>query len=122
MVPAEQRQPTAVKMLLELCADYKAKSGAAGLPRNYMAPRVNTAAVKDAQRRYAAAIAAGRTYEQQLEYEVAQGMKVSIGFRGIFNARRADLSGPPAGAPAAPPSNAGAAPTPPAAEPPPEAA
>ena len=122
MWAAEQRHPAAVKMLLELGADHRTKSGAAGLPRNYMAPRVNTAAVKDAQRRYAAAIAAGRTYEQQLEYEVAQGMKVSIGFRGIFNARRADLSGPPAaGAPATPPSNAGVAQPPPAAEPPPEA-
>jgi uncharacterized protein len=122
MWAAEQRHPAAVKMLLELGADHRTKSGAAGLPRNYMAPRVNTAAVKDAQRRYAAAIAAGRTYEQQLEYEVAQGMKVSIGFRGIFNARRADLSAPPAaGAPATPP-NAGAAQTPPAAEAPPDAA
>ena len=96
MWAAEQQHPAAVKMLLELGADPLARSGPAGLPRNYMAPRVNTAAVKDAQRRYAAAIAAGRTYEQQLEYEVAQGMKVSIGFRGVFNARRADLSTPPA--------------------------
>jgi uncharacterized protein len=121
MWAAEQQHPAAVKMLLELGADHLAKSGPAGLPRNYMAPRVNTAAVKDAQRRYAEAIAAGRTYEEQLEYEVAQGRKISIGFRGVFNARRADLSGPPAAeATVTPPANAGAAP--PAAEPPPEAA
>jgi len=81
MWAAEQRHPAAVKMLLEVGADHKAKSGPAGLPRNYMAPRVNTAAVKDAQRRYAEAIAAGRTYEQQLEYEVAHGSKINIGFR-----------------------------------------
>jgi len=81
MWAAEQRHPEAVKMLVEIGADHAAKSGMAGLPRNYMAPRVNTAAVKDAQRRYAAAIAAGRTYEQQLEYEVAQGAKINIGFR-----------------------------------------
>ncbi len=81
MWAAEQRHAAAVKMLLELGADHAAKSGAAGLPRNYMAPRVNTAAVKDAQRRYAAAIAAGRTYEQQLEYEIAQGAKINVGFR-----------------------------------------
>jgi ankyrin repeat protein len=122
MWAAEQQHPAAVKMLLELGADHGAKSGPAGLPRNYMAPRVNTAAVKDAQRRYAEAIAAGRTYEEQLEYEVAQGRKISIGFRGVFNARRADLSGPPAAeATATPPANAGAAPAPPAAEPPAEA-
>src|SRR5262245_29988894 len=106
MWAAEQRHPEAVKMLLELGADHRAKSGAAGLPRNYMAPRVNTAAVKDAQRRYAEAIAAGRTYEQQLEYEVAQGAKISIGFRGLFNSRRADLAGTPPG------SDTAAAPTP----------
>ena len=122
MWAAEQRHPAAVKLLLELGADHAAKSGPAGLPRNYMAPRVNTAAVKDAQRRYAAAIAAGRTYEQQLEYEVAQGAKINIGFRGLFNARRADLNAAPAApAPAAPASSAPAAPSPPAAEPPPEA-
>src|SRR5262245_56249713 len=126
MWAAEQRHAAAVKMLPELGADHRAKSGPAGLPRNYMAPRVNTAAVKDAQRRYAAAIAAGRTYEQQLEYEVSQGAKISIGFRGVFNARRTDLQGAaPAGdAPATPPSTAGAARTPAAGEPapPPEAA
>ena len=86
MWATEQRHPAAVKMLLELGADHGAKSGPAGLPRNYMAPRVNTTAVKDAARRYAAAAAAGRTYEQQLEYEAAQGMKISLGFRGVLNA------------------------------------
>src|SRR5438552_1926639 len=85
MWAAEQRHPPALKMLLELGADYRAKSGPAGLPRNYMAPRVNTAAVKDAQRRYAEAIANGRTYEQQLEYEVSHGAKINIGFRGALN-------------------------------------
>src|SRR5205807_2582174 len=55
MWAAEQRHPDAVKMLLEVGADYSARSGPAGLPRNYMAPRVNTAAVRDAARRYAAA-------------------------------------------------------------------
>jgi ankyrin repeat protein len=73
-------------MLVELGADVAARSGPAGLPRNYMAPRVNTAAVHDAQRRHAAAAAAGRTYEQQLEYEAAQGMKISLGFRGVLGA------------------------------------
>ena len=112
MWAAEQRHAQAVKMLLELGADHRAKSGPAGLPRNYMAPRVNTAAVKDAQRRYAAAVAAGRTYEQQLEYEASQGAKISLGFRGILNSRRPELNGAApdpastgaasAGAPAAP--------------------
>jgi ankyrin repeat protein len=131
MWAAEQRHPAAVKMLLELGADVGAKSGPAGLPRNYMAPRVNTTAVKEAQRRYADAIAAGRTYEQQLEWEVAHGAKINIGFRGAFNNRRTDLQGAPAAAQpdATAPSPGGApgaqAPTaaqaPPAAEPPPEA-
>jgi ankyrin repeat protein len=86
MWAAEQRHPAAVKMLVELGADFAAQSGPAGLPRNYMAPRVNTAAVRDAQRRHADAAAAGRTYEEQLEYEAAQGMKISLGFRGVLGA------------------------------------
>jgi uncharacterized protein len=119
MWAAEQHHPPALRMLLELGADYRAKSGPAGLPRNYMAPRVNTAAVKDAQRRYAEAIANGRTYEQQLEYEVAHGAKINIGFRGALNNRRTDLQGPPAtgrpDAAAAPPQGGAAGTTPPAA-------
>ena len=81
MWAAEQRHPEAVKMLLEVGADYRAQSAPAGLPRNYMAPRVNTANVRDAARRHAAAAAAGRTYNEQLEYEVAQGSKISLGIR-----------------------------------------
>ena len=106
MWAAEQRHPAAVKMLLELGADHSAKSGSAGLPRNYMAPRVNTAAVKDAVRRHAAAAAAGRTYEQQLEYEAAQGMKISLGFRGVLNdsGQRPEVAAPStAAAPGRPP-------------------
>src|SRR5207244_3795588 len=114
MWAAEQRHASAVKMLLELGADHRAKSGPAGLPRNYMAPRVNTAAVKDAARRYAAAAAAGRTYEQQLEYEASQGMKISLGFRGTLNAGASRVEGTPT---AARPGQGGAgatsAPTPP---------
>ena len=54
--------------------------GPAGLPRNYMAPRVNTAAVEQA----AAPLRArqpppGRTYEEQLEWEAAHGAKISHG-------------------------------------------
>ena len=93
MWAAEQRHAAAVKILLELGADHAAKSGPAGLPRNYMAPRVNTAAVRDAQRRYKEAVAAGRTYEEQLEYEASHGAKISLGFRGILNSRRPELNG-----------------------------
>ena len=99
MWAAEQRHPAAVKALLELGADFAARTGPAGLPRNYMAPRVNTAAVRDAVRRHAAAAAAGRTYEQQLEYEAAHGMKISLGFRRTINAdgtRGEETSDPPA--------------------------
>jgi uncharacterized protein len=121
MWAAEQRHPEAVKALVELGAEVAARSGPAGLPRNYMAPRVNTAAVRDAARRHAAAAAAGRTYEQQLEYEAAQGMKISLGFRGTLNAAggRVDNTQPAAAgqaaspsAPAAAPATAAAAPAP----------
>ena len=131
MWAAEQRHASAVKMLLELGANHSAKSGPAGLPRNYMAPRVNVSAVKDAQRRYRDAVAVGRTYEEQLEYEASQGATISLGFRGALNGRRPELNGgapPPAppgsaatGAPssaARPPGTAAAAPPPQAVPPP----
>ena len=104
MWAAEQRHAAAVKVLLEVGADFSARSGAAGLPRNYMAPRVNTAAVRDAARRQAAAIEAGRTYEEQLEYEVSQGAKISMGFRGTVGsaAARGEGQRPGAAANAAP--------------------
>jgi ankyrin len=73
MWAVEQRHPAAVKALLDGGADYKMKSGGAGLPRNYLAPRVNTAAVKQAQERYARAAANGRTYEEQLKWERENG-------------------------------------------------
>ena len=64
-----QKNATAVEILLAAGADHSAKSGGAGLPRNYLAQRVNVRAVEEAQRRHQRAIAAGRTYEQQLEWE-----------------------------------------------------
>jgi uncharacterized protein len=76
MWAAEQKHPAAVKALLAGGADFKAKSAGAGLPRNYLAPRVNTAAVQQAKERYARAAAAGRTYEEQLKWERENGMNV----------------------------------------------
>ena len=73
MWAAEQRHPEAVKALLAAGADPSLKSGGAGLPRNYMAQRVNTRAVEDAQKRRERAKAAGRTYDEQLEWENANG-------------------------------------------------
>jgi len=73
MWAAEQKHPEAVKALLAGGADFAAKSGGAGLPRNYLAPRVNTAVVKASAQRYARAAAAGRTYEEQLKWEQANG-------------------------------------------------
>jgi ankyrin repeat protein len=121
MWAAEQRHSDAVKALLGGRADVSARSGPAGLPRNYMAPRVNTAAVQDAARRHAAAIAAGRTYEEQLEYEAAQGMRISLGFRGVLNASGQRVEGTPpapAGAGGTRGQNRAAAPAPDAAPPP----
>jgi len=73
MWAAEQKHPEAIKALLAGGADVAAKSGGAGLPRNYLAPRVNTAVVKASAQRYARAAAAGRTYEEQLKWEQANG-------------------------------------------------
>ena len=63
MWAAEQRHPEAVKALPAIA------SGPAGLPQNYMAPRVNTRAVEDARQRRARATAAGRTYDDQVAIE-----------------------------------------------------
>jgi ankyrin repeat protein len=73
MWAVEQKHPAAVKALLDGGADFRARSAGAGLPRNYMAGRVNTAAVEAAVRRRAAAAAAGRTYEEQLAFEGVNG-------------------------------------------------
>jgi uncharacterized protein len=73
MWAAEQKHPEGVKALIAGGADIGAKSGGAGLPRNYLAPRVNTAVVKASAQRYARAAAAGRTYEEQLKWEQANG-------------------------------------------------
>jgi ankyrin repeat protein len=80
MWAVEQRHPDAVKALLAAGADHSLKSGPAGLPRNYMAPRVNTRAVEEAQQRRERARAAGRTYQEQVEWEAENGM--SPGGRG----------------------------------------
>ena len=75
MWAAEQRHPDAVKALLAAGADPAAASGPAGLPQNYMAPRTNVKAVEESRQRRERAVAAGRTYEEQLAFERAQAPK-----------------------------------------------
>jgi ankyrin repeat protein len=69
MWAAEERHPDAVKALLGAGADPAVVSGSAGLPQNYMAPRVNVRAVQEARARRARAAAAGRSYEDQVAIE-----------------------------------------------------
>src|SRR5436309_4780856 len=73
MWAAEQKHPAAVRALLDAKADPAIRSAGAGLPRNYLSPKVNTAAVEAAARRHMTAAAAGRTYEQQLAIEGVGG-------------------------------------------------
>ena len=102
----EQKHPEAVKVLLAGGADHSAKSGGAGLPRNYMANRVNLRAVELAQDRRKRAAAAGITYDEQLAIDQKTGREVG-GQRGLGQAL--DANGNPitagrqggAGAPAA---------------------
>ena len=110
MWAVEQRHSEAVSVLLASGADYAAKSAGAGLPRNYLAPRVNTRAVEEAQKRRVRAQQAGRTYEQQLEFEYENGMDLGAS-RNAFTPNRARGGG----AGAAQPSAAPAAPVAPAA-------
>ena len=81
MWAAEQKHPHAVHALLDGGADFRARSGPAGLPRNYMAMRVLAGNVEAARKRRLAAAAAGRTYQEQLEFERANG--VATGGRGF---------------------------------------
>ena len=101
MWAVEQRHPEAVAALLKAGADPTAKSGGAGLPRNYIAPRVNTRAVEEAQKRRERAKAAGRTYEQQLEFEYQNGQDLG-GPRNAFTADRAGQGQAPAAQPQGP--------------------
>src|SRR5688572_21869185 len=120
MWAVEQRNPEAVSALLAAGADPAARSGGAGLPRNYIAPRVNTRAVEEAQRRRERAKAAGRTYEEQLEWEFQNNMDLGAP-RNAFEPNRAAPAGGRAGgagataAPAAGAPAAAAAPAAPAA-------
>ena len=79
MWAAEEGHPAAVKALVELGADVSAKSGAAGLPRNYMAQAVNVNQVQAAAKRRREARAAGRTLDQQAEFERANGLATPTG-------------------------------------------
>jgi uncharacterized protein len=75
MWAAEQHHPEAVQALLKAGANPALKSGGAGLPRNYMANRVNQQSVKEAQERRKRAAAAGRTYEEQVLFERAAPLR-----------------------------------------------
>jgi ankyrin len=81
----EQKHPEAVKVLLAGGADHSAKSGGAGLPRNYMANRVNLRAVQLAQDRRRRAAAAGISYDEQLTIDQKTGREVG-GQRGLGQA------------------------------------
>ena len=125
MWAVEQKHPEAVEALLKAGADPAARSAGAGLPRNYIAPRVNTRAVEEAQKRRERAAAAGRTYEEQLEFEYENGTDLG-GPRNAFTGNRAGGAGNAAPGNAAAPTGAApaqeAAPAQPAAAPAPTAA
>jgi uncharacterized protein len=73
MWAAEQGHADAARSLIELGANVAAKSGPAGLPRNYMSSAVPVQTVEAAAKRRRDARAAGRTYEEQLAFEQANG-------------------------------------------------
>ena len=73
MWAVEQHHPAAVKALLDGGADPAQKSAGAGLPRNYMSGKVNTAQVEAAAARQMRAAATGHTYEEQLKIEGVGG-------------------------------------------------
>ncbi len=92
MWAAAEGHTEAVRLLLKAGASPAAKAGPAGLPRNYLAPRVNTRAVEEAQKRRERALAAGRTYEEQLEWEYQNGIDLGAA-RNAFTPTRARAGG-----------------------------
>jgi ankyrin repeat protein len=99
MWAVEQKHPAAVAALIDGKADVSAKSAGAGLPRNYMANRINATRVEAANRVRAAAAKAGRTYEEQLAIEQANG--TITGLRNSFGGfNRTQAEGGAAGQPA----------------------
>jgi ankyrin len=103
MWAAAQKNAAAVKALLEGGADFRARSGPAGLPRNYMAMRVIAVNVEAARKRRLAAAAAGRTYQEQLEFERASGINTGgRGFKPVPAPRVAPGAPAPAPQPPAP--------------------
>ena len=95
MWAAEQRHPAAVKALLEVGRrPRRASPAGAGLPRNYMAPRVNTARRRaSASAPARARPAAGRTYEEQLAFEQREGREARRSARS--RGRRSAADGQP---------------------------
>ena len=85
MWAVEQKHPEAVKALLAAGADPSIKSAGAGLPRNYMANRVNQRAVQLAQDRCRRAAQNGISYEEQLTRDQKSGVEVG-GQRGLAQA------------------------------------
>ncbi len=118
-----ERHPEAVTALLAAGADPGVASGPAGLPRNYLAPRVNTRAVEEAQRRHVRAVAAGRTYDEQLEWEFRNNMDLGgprnayVPDRSRTAAGRAPAGAEPQGELAATQPQAQQAPAPPETQP-----
>src|SRR5215467_468799 len=103
MWAVEQRHPEAVAALLDGKADFAAKSGGAGLPRNYMANRVNAARVEAAVKVRKEAAENNRTYEEQLQVDIANGSVTGVrgaggnGFGGFNRNRQQGAQGNAAG-------------------------
>ena len=95
MWAAEEGHALAAKALIELGANISAKSGPAGLPRNYMSSAVNTAQVEAAAKRRREAKAAGRTYEEQLAFEQANGLRIAGRFGNATTAAENAAAGNP---------------------------
>jgi ankyrin repeat protein len=74
MWAVSERHAGAAAALLMAGADPAITSGPAGLPQNYIAPRLNVRSVDEARERRKRAATARRTYAEQLEAERQQGI------------------------------------------------
>jgi ankyrin repeat protein len=98
MWAVEQKHPEAVAALLDGKADFSLKSGGAGVPRSYMARAVDSSRVEAANRVRKEATQSGKSYEEQLQIDVANGSVTGVrgaggnGFGG-FNNRNGNQQG-----------------------------
>ncbi|MEJ2240501.1 MAG: ankyrin repeat domain-containing protein, partial [Gemmatimonadales bacterium] len=89
MWAVDQKHPEAVRVLLEAGADFSARSGEAGLPRNYVSNRVSVDTVREARERLRLAKETGVSPEELRRAEEAREVGTDLETVATFLVARA---------------------------------